>query len=265
MTLIVALLTAATLFDAAAAAEPPSQPAPPEAAIAVPAPDCVVPDSLIEADSDLTHVADAVREHHRLEISVVGSGSSALPGPDGARFAYPARLEQMLKGLLPDVQVKVTVHVALRESTEQMAAGLAKVLADDKPNLVIWQAGTVDALRGVEPDEFRAKLESGLETITAAGADAIVMNMQYSPRIESMLNVSAYADVMHWVAHERGAVLFDRLAIMHYWTDAGIFDLYAATKDYAMARRVHDCIGRALASQIVNAAHLDAAKIQTTR
>jgi hypothetical protein len=265
MTLIVALLAAVALFDVAAAAEPPSQPAPLEAPTSAPAPECEVPESVVAADGDLTHVAAAVREHHRLDISVVGSGSSALPGPDGARFAYPARLEQVLKGLLPDVEVKVTVHVALRQTTEQMAASLAKMLTDDKPDLVIWQAGTVDALRGVEPDDFRAKLESGLETITAAGADAIVMNMQYSPRIESMLNVSAYADVMHWVAHERGAVLFDRLAIMHYWTDAGIFDLYAATKDYAMARRVHDCIGRALASQIVNAAHLDAGKIQTTR
>jgi hypothetical protein len=266
MTFIVALLTAAiALFDSAAAAEPPPQPAQPQAPISAPAPDCAVPESLVGAEADLTHVANTVKEHHRLEISVVGSGSSALPGPDGARFAYPVRLEQALDGLLPDVQVKVTVHVALRQTTEQMAAGLAKVLADDKPDLVIWQAGTVDALRGVEPDEFRAKLDRGLETIAAAGADAIVMNMQYSPRIESMLNVSAYADIMHWVAHERGAVLFDRLAIMHYWADAGVFDLYAATKDYAMARRVHDCIGRALALQIVNAAHLDAGKMQTTR
>ena len=52
---------------------------------------------------------------------------------------------------------------------------------------------------------------------------------------------------------------------MHYWSDEGIFDLYSATNGYAMARRVHECIGRALASQIINAGHLDAEKIQTTR
>jgi hypothetical protein len=75
-----------------------------------------------------------------------------------------------------------------------------------------------------------------------------------------MLGVTPYADVMHWVAQQRGIILFDRLALMHFWTDAGTFDLYAATKDYAMARRVHECIGRALASQIISAAHLDAAK-----
>ena len=39
--------------------------------------------------------------------------------------------------------------------------------------------------------------------------------------------------------------LFDRFAIMHYWSDEGTFDLYAATAGYAMARHVHECIGRA--------------------
>jgi hypothetical protein len=141
---------------------------------------------------------------------------------------------------------------------------MPKFLADDHPALVIWQAGTVDALRGVEPDEFRNSLDQGLDAIAAANADVIMMNMQYSPRTESMLSVAPFADVMHWVAEQRGILLFDRLGIMRYWSDEGTFDLYAATTGYAMARRVHECIGRALASQIVNAARLDA-KMQTTR
>ena len=143
--------------------------------------------------------------------------------------------------------------------------GLPKILTDDQPALVIWQAGTVDALRGVEPEDFRISLDQGIDAIAAAHADVIMMNMQHSPRTESMLGVSAYADVMRWVAEQHGVVLFDRLAIMRYWSDEGVFDLYAATKDYAMARRVHECIGRALASLIINAGHLDAGKIQTTR
>jgi hypothetical protein len=80
--------------------------------------------------------------------------------------------------------------------------------------------------------------------------------MQYSPRTASMLNVAAYADVMRWVAQEHGALLFDRLAIMRYWNEEGVFDLYAATKNYDMARKVHNCIGKALAFQIIHAAHL---------
>jgi len=227
-------------------------------------PDCSVPESFIVSESDLVRVAAEIKDKHRLDISVVGSGSSALPGPDGARFAYPARLQEALKERLPGIEIKVTAHAQPRQTTADMSSSMGKVLSEDKPALVIWQAGTADAIRGVDPDEFRASLEDGLDVIAAANADAILMNMQYSPRTESMLGVSAYADVMRWVAQQRGVVLFDRLAIMHHWSDGGVFDLYATTKDYAMARRVHDCIGKALASQIINAAHLEAAKLQTT-
>jgi len=235
------------------------------AATAEPAADCDVPQSLIPTEADLTRVGSEIRDRHRLDISVVGSGSSALSGPDGARFAYPAQLERALRERLPGTEVKVMAHVQSRRSTADMASVLPKILADDRPALVIWQAGTVDALRGVEPDDFRASLDQGLDAIAAGNVDVILMNMQYSPRTESMLGISAYADVMRWVTEQRNIPLFDRFAIMHYWSDAGTFDLYAATRGYAMARRVHECIGRALASQIINAGHLDAAKMQTTR
>jgi GDSL-like Lipase/Acylhydrolase family len=251
MTFIVAVLTTIALVNGAAMAAPEVE--------------CGVPEWLMPSESDLTRVANEIKDHHRLDISVVGSGSSALSGPDGAHFSYPAQLEQSLRERLPGNEIKVTAHVQSRLTTADIASGLQKILSDDRPALVIWQAGTVDALRGVEPEDFRTGLDQGIDAIAAADADVIMMNMQYSPRTESMLGVSAYADVMRWVAEQHGIVLFDRLAIMRYWSDEGIFDLYAATKDYAMARRVHECIGRALASLIINAGHLDAGKIQTTR
>ena len=252
MTIILAVLATITLAGSAVAAE--SAP-----------PDCEVPERLIAAENDLQRVGAEINDRHRLDITVVGSRSSALSGPDGARFAYPAQLEQALRDRLPGSEIKVTAHVPVEQTTADMAAALPKILAEDHPALVIWQAGTVDALRGVEPDDFRNSLDQGLDAIAAARADVIMMNMQYSPRTESMLGVTPYADVMRWVAEQRGLDLFDRLAIMHYWSDEGTFDLYAATTGYAMARHVHECIGRALATQIINAARLDAAKLQTTR
>ena len=235
------------------------------AARAAPPEQCDAPPSLMDADTDLSRVMEAFKTAHRLSITVIGSGSSGLAGPDGAHAAYPARLEAVLKQDMPGVDIKVTAHVQSRETTAAMVAGLDKILADDKPTLVIWQAGTVDALDGVEPEDFRSTLSDGVAKIQAAGADVILMNMQYSPRTELMLDVSVYADVMRAIAEQHGALLFDRLAIMHYWNDAGAFDLYTATKKYDMARRVHDCIGWALASQIVAAAHLDATRMQTTQ
>jgi hypothetical protein len=253
MTFILAVLATITLAGGAVAAE------------SAPTPDCDVPERLISTETELTRVNKEITDRHRLDITVVGSRSSALSGPDGVRFAYPAQLEIALKERLPGNEIKVTAHVPSGQTTADMAASLPKIMSEDHPALVIWQAGTVDALRGVEPDDFRNSLDQGLDAIAAAAADVIMMNMQYSPRTESMLGVAPFADVMRWVAEQRSVVLFDRLAIMHHWSDEGTFDLYAATTGYAMARRVHECIGRALASQIINAAHLEDAKTQTTR
>ena len=241
MKFIIALLAAITLANgpAAAAAE-----------------ECAVPDSLIASDHELTHVKQQIKERRRLDISVLGTGSSTLPGPDGAQFAYPARLEEALKQRLPGTAVRVTTHIQPRQTTAEMVTGLQNILSADKPSLVIWQAGTFDAMSGVEPDAFSASLVAGITAINAAGADVNLLDMQYSPRTASVLNVAAYADVMRWVAQEHGALLFDRLAIMRYWNEQGTFDLYAATKKYDMARKVHDCIGKALAFQIINATHL---------
>lgn len=251
MTFFLAVVASIVLVSGAAAAEPA-------------APDCNVPESLISTDVDLTRAAADIKDRHRLDITVVGSASSVISGPGGAHFAYPAQLERALKERLPGTDVKVTAHIESGVVTADMAASLPKILADDRPALVIWQVGTVDALHGVEPEDFRTSLDQGLDTIAAANADVILMNMQYSPRTEAMLSVSPFADVMRWVTEQRSILLFDRLAIMRYWSDQGIFDLYSATPGYAMAREVHECIGRALATQIINAGRLDAG-MQTTR
>jgi hypothetical protein len=251
MSVIIALVTAVALIDGAAAAAPTDR--------------CDVPDSFLSSENDLSHVTNAVKAHQRLDISIVGTGSSALSGPDGVRYAYPARLEQALQQQLQGIAIKVTAHVQPRATTAELAKGLPKILAEDKPSLVIWQTGTADAINGVAPEDFRTSLDDGVAAIENGGANVILMNMQYSPRTDSMLDVSTLAEIMRIVAQQHSALLFDRLGIMRNWNDSGTFDLYTATKNYDMARRVHDCIGRALASQIISAGHLDAMRMQTTR
>ena len=202
---------------------------------------CEVPSYLWFGSNELKHVAEAVKKDKRLTIAVVGTGSSILAGPDGPPSAYPARLEAALKKLLPSVAVKVVTLVRTRMTAQDLAQGMGKLLVDEKPDLVIWQTGTLD---------------EGVETLHRGGADVILMNMQYSPRTDIMIALGPYADNMRVVAQQHEVPLFDRLAIMRHWSDTGAFDLYAAGKDNVLAHRVHDCIGRSIASMIVDAAHL---------
>lgn len=216
---------------------------------------CEVPGYLLVGDAKLEEVTKAIKERRELKILVVGTGSSA-----GGFRAYPVSLEEELKRRFPDVTVNVQAEVKPRVKATEMVQNLEKLLLDRKPDLVVWQTGTVDAIRGVNPDEFRETLDEGIDAIHEAGADVILMNMQYSPRTESMIQSGAYADTMRVVARDREIPLFDRLEIMRYWNDNGNFDLNTGTRDNAMAQKVHNCIGRALASLVIEASDLDRIK-----
>ena len=218
---------------------------------------CDVPGYLLFGDSLLQRVTAAVAKNKTLNIVVLGGASSTLPGPDGAKFAYPARLEAALKRRLPDLEVTVITDMKPRQHAVEMAEKIDKLVLDHKPSLVVWQTGSYDAVRGTDPGEFLAAISNGVEKLQAGGADVVLVNMQYSPRTESIVAVGAYADGLRWVAREREVPLFDRLAIMRHWYDAGQFNLYAPTKDLAMAKGVHDCVGRTLASLIIDAARLE--------
>jgi len=216
---------------------------------------CLVAAHLVHADFPLPRVAAAIGRN-QLTITVLGSASSMLPGADGAAKAYPARLEDALRKRLEGTSVKVIVHAKPRDTVGEMEKTLEKVMVDDKPDLVVWQAGTVDAMMGVDLDAFRSGLDDGLDTIQAAKSDAVLMNMQYSPRTDSMIALASYVESMRFVALQREVPLFDRLAVMKNWNEMGIFDLYSPTKKIDIAEKVHDCLGRLLARLVVDGAKL---------
>ncbi len=218
---------------------------------------CDVPAYFVSGDAQLKRVEAAVKKTKQLNITVLGTGSSALGGADGAAKAYPARLQAALQRQLPQVTVNVVSQAKIRQTTADMVKTLDKLLIDAKPTLVLWQTGTVDAMRGIDADDFRSSLDDGVETLQTGNADVVLINMQYSPRTESMIQLGVYADNMRAVARDRDVPLFDRLGLMRYWSDNGTFDLYAAAKDNVLASKVHDCLGRALAALVIDAAHLE--------
>lgn len=214
---------------------------------------CDVPAYLLTTESRLPKT-DAARSAGKLDVLVIGSRSATLAPPEQA---FPARLENLLKERFKGVQVRVTVNLQPKKTAEETAVEFAKPMAGQRPDLVIWQTGTVDALRSVDPDEFRVAVDDGVAALQAAGSDVILMNLQYSPRTDTMISAAPYIDNMRVVAQQHDAPLFDRFAIMRNWSEAGDFDLATPSPGIDMARRVHDCLARALATFVVDAARIN--------
>ena len=215
--------------------------------------ECGVAAHLVETSYPLPKVRRALAEK-KLNILVVGAGSSQLPGANGEKNAYPARLQQALSDQLPGVEVKVATDIKASRTAAEMVKVLPADLSATKPALLVWQTGTTDAMRAVDPDQFSQALDQGINIARTAGADVVLVNAQYSPRTESMIALSTYSEDMRWVALQQEVPLFDRFSIMRLWSDLGTFDLYSATKKLDIAERVHDCIGRLLADLVIAAA-----------
>jgi hypothetical protein len=219
---------------------------------------CDVPAYLLTSESALPKVAEAVKSRRPLDILVIGSRSSTINTPDGT--AYPGRLQVALQEKLPSITVNVSVELQVKKTAEEVAAGFVKLLEVKKPTLVVWQTGTVDAMRSIDPDDFRGAVDEGVVALQKAGADVVLLNLQYSPRTETMISAPPYLDNMRVVAQQHDVPLFDRFAIMRHWQESGDFDLFSASHGVDLARRVHDCLGRALSQFVVETARLSPAQ-----
>lgn len=222
---------------------------------------CELPAYLLTSESPLPKVAAAVKTGKPLEILVIGSRSTTIPSSENS--SYPARMEAILKEKLPpSEEVHVSVEIQSKRTAEEAASTFVKLMEAKTPTLVIWQTGTVDAIRAIDPDEFRSAVTEGVAALQNAGADVVLMNLQYSPRTETMISAQPFLDNMRVVAQEHDIPLFDRFAIMRQWNDQGQFDLFSPSRGPELAKQVHDCLGRALARFVIDAAHLEPAQQQ---
>ncbi len=221
------------------------------------APACEIPDYILAGDVALPKVAEAIKAGGPLNILLVGSRSSTINVNAGASeaAAYPGQMLAAMKEKLPAIEVTLSVEIQPKKTAEEVAPDLAKLVQSKKPTLVLWQTGTVDTVRSVDPDDFRTAVDQGVVALLDAGADAVLINPQYSPRTESMISASTYVDNMRVVAQEHEVPLFDRFGLMQKWSEDGAFDLFAPVHGPDLAKQVHGCLGRALSQFIIASAH----------
>ncbi len=216
---------------------------------------CEVPGYLIEPQASLPRVLSAVKRTQQLDILVLSSGAPSQTNTAKGLRSYPSYFEAALSEELPRVQLRVAVRSAPRRSVMEVQPFLPALLAEVKPNLVIWQGGTAEAYRGIDAYGFGRTLLAGVSTLIVGGADVVLVNMQYSPRTELLVDIPAYNENMRWVTESLDIPFFNRYAIMRHWGETGAFDL-AALKNDGMFEKIHFCIGRLLADFVIRAASL---------
>jgi lysophospholipase L1-like esterase len=220
------------------------------AALAEPA--CPVPEEWTLGEMPLRATKTALAAHQPLKIVALGSGPTQGAAAGDPELTYPARLQTHLAAALPGIQIDVVNRGVAHQTTAQMMNRIDKDVLAEHPALVIWEAGTVDASRGLQTEDFADAMQDGLEKLRAAHVDVILMDMQYAPSTVSIIDFTPYIDVLRRVAGIAEVPVFDRFEIMHAWSEEGLF-VYDETSPgdrTKTVRRVYDCLAAGLADDI---------------
>jgi len=166
----------------------------------------------------LPHVASKLAEGKPVVIIAFGSSSTQGWGSSAPEYTYPNRLAAQLHRQYPAAQISVINAGIGGEDAPEMTKRLQSSVIDQHPDLVIWQVGTNAVLRNLDPTETAKLVDDGVTKMQAAGADVVLVDLQYSPRvIERPESASRMIKALDRVAELHHASIFPRFEVMRDW------------------------------------------------
>ena len=190
--------------------------------------------------------------------AATGSGPVVLPPSTPITNApsergFPRQMAKALEAAVPKLQIQIDVRGGRGMSASDMLALLRKEIEAGKYQLVLWQTGTVEAVRNSPPGEFASVLASGVETVEAAGANLVLIDPQYSRFLQTNSNLEPYIQALQQTASMPGVALFHRFDLMRSWASEGQIDLERTPKvdRKRVGEALHACLGLHLAHLVL--------------
>lgn len=222
---------------------------------ATPTPACGAPD-LLRFTSPLGHTARRLAGGGPLVIVAIGSSSTYGAGASSPAASYPSRLAVELKQRFPGRDITVLNRGVNGQESGQMVARFDSDVIAAHPDLVLWQVGTNSVMRDHSLKSHAALLHEGIARLKEAGADVVLMDMQYAPRVLAKSEVQGMEDQIAFAAKAENVDLFGRFALMRNWYEVQHlpFDTFVAPDRLHMNDWGYACVAKLLAGAIAEAA-----------
>jgi len=222
-----------------------------------PAAACPAVSGVFGAPRPLDALAAAIRAGGQVDVLAVGSAATVGQDGNAAGVSFPYHMIEALHAALPKVDFELTVKGARGMTAQDMLPLLDAAVAAHAYPLVLWQTGTVEAVRGLRPDGLHAALAEGVAHVRARGGDTVLIDPNYSRALRANTEIDPYMQVLRQVADMPGVVLFPRYDVTHAWVDKAVLDVEKAPKADRLAAvdELHRCVGQALAVFVLNSLH----------
>ncbi len=226
----------------------------PGAALAAPA--CDAPLDLLRLANPLAQVAHKLASHAPITIVAIGSSSTAGAGASSKSANYPSRLEAELRRRFPAQPLTVINRGVGGEEIGDMLKRFDAAVVAAKPDLVLWQLGTNSVIRNHPIGDHGAAIRAGLAKIRATGADIVLIDPQFAPKVINKPEVGPMLELITFTAKQENVDLFRRYDVMKRWHDEDRMDFaaFVSRDGLHMNDWSYACMAKGLAAAIAEAA-----------
>jgi len=215
---------------------------------------CLAPKDSARSKGSLPHVAGKLAAGQPVVIIAFGSSSTVGVGSTAPEYTYPNRLAAQLQRQYPGADITVVNRGRNGEDAPEMLKRLQSAVLDLHPDLVIWQVGTNAVLRKLDPDETGHLVDEGVAQIQAAGADLVLVDPQYSPRVtERADDANKMVKLLGKIAQIRHVNVFPRFSVMRDWHEkqAVPMDTFVVADGLHMTDWGYACFAQLLGDDII--------------
>lgn len=212
---------------------------------------CLTTKALAQLDAPISRVAKRLDAHEPVTIVAVGSSSTGGAGASSPAFSYPSRLERELQQKFSGSMISVINLGVNGQEVGDMISRMDSILAL-KPDLVIWQLGTNTVLRDGDIPATGKLLQTGITRIKNSGADVLLIDPQFAPRVNAKPAVNDMVQMIGQTAKRTHVPLFRRYVAMRHWHEdqAIAFDRFIIADGLHMNDWGYACFARLLAENI---------------
>jgi acyl-CoA thioesterase I len=204
----------------------------------------------------LTRMARRLAADLPVKIVALGSSSTFGAGASVAAASYPSRLAEELRWRLPGHEITVLNRGVNGDEASEMLARLDRDVIAEHPDVVLWQAGTNSVLRDKAVLPHATLLHEGLSRLKAIGADIVLIDPQYAPKVLAKPNHEGMVSLIATAAKAEHVCLFQRFEMMRSWyeTDKLPFEAFVSADGLHMNDWSYGCVAKWLGAAIVEAA-----------
>lgn len=232
-------------------------PAPAAAAQQTPAPPaCAAPDDVTRLMNPLARTGRRIAAGEPVKIVAIGSSSTAGAGASAPDKSYPARLAVELEARFPAQPISVVNRGVNGEEASDMIKRLDDGVLSERPDLILWQVGANAVLRDTAIPKVRTDILEGLRRMKASGADVILIDPQFAPKVLAKKDADAMVDLLATTAKTQHVDLFRRFAVMRHWRQVARipFEAFISPDELHMNDWSYGCLAKLLAGAIAEAA-----------